>query len=175
MLKLEEAWDYEDYIGSALHEHYKTAQHKMFEKLSLTKEVEDDLSKIDTLTNIFVFGEVSSPDCRVIIPILEKMRRTNQNINLYIFPRKGNEKFLSLNTEEDKIPSVMVEDVGNEDLLSEGLILILEEFPETLKLDLSGKGSEEKQELISSFRNGELSEIVQKELMNKILKIIKKR
>jgi hypothetical protein len=175
MLKLEEAWDYDDYIGSALHEHYKTAQYEMFEKLLLTKEVEDELAKIDTLTNIFVFGEISSPECRVVIPILEKMRRANKNINLYIFPRKGNEKFLSLNTEGGKIPSVMVEDVGNEDVLNEGLVLIFEEFPEMLKMELSGKSSDEKQELISSFRNGALNEKVQKELVDKVLKIIKKR
>ena len=111
--------------------------YEVITKLLLTKEVEDELAKIDTLTNIFVFGEISSPECRVVIPILEKMRRANKNINLYIFPRKGNEKFLSLNTEGGKIPSVMVEDVGNEDVLNEGLVLIFEEFPEMLKMELS--------------------------------------
>lgn len=175
MLKLEEAWDYDDYINSALHEQYKTAQNDILKKTFLTENVKNELSKVSTLTNIFIFGEISCPDCRAVIPILEKMKRENENINLYIFPRKGNEKFLSLNTKASRIPSVMVEDLGKEDVINEGLVLIFEEFPLSIKSNLDEKSVEENKIMINSFRNGELSEAIQTEIINKILEVVKKR
>ena len=61
MLKLNEAWTYDDYISSTLHEHHKSEQNELFEKLQLSDEVKKELSKVDTLTNIFVFAEVACP------------------------------------------------------------------------------------------------------------------
>ena len=174
MLKLNEAWTYEDYIRSALHEHHKSEQNELFEKLELSEDIKKDLAKVDTLTNIFVFAEVACPDCRAVVPILEKMNRENEHINLYIFPRKGNEKFLSLNTKNSRIPSIMIDNMGYDDVINEGLVLVFEEFPESLKSDLKNFNDDELGVAISSFRAGNFSNDIQNELIRKILQIIKK-
>ncbi len=174
MLKLNEAWTYNDYISSTLHEHHKSEQNELFEKLQLSDEVQKELSKVDTLTNIFVFAEVACPDCRAVVPILEKMNRENDHINLYIFPRKGNERFLSLNTKASRIPSIMIDNMGYDDVIDEGLVLVFEEFPESLKSDLESLSADERGTALQSFRDGNLSNDIQNELIEKILKIIKK-
>ena len=174
MLKLNEAWTYNDYISSTLHEHHKSEQNELFEKLQLSDEVQKELSKVDTLTNIFVFAEVACPDCRAVVPILEKMNRENDHINLYIFPRKGNERFLSLNTKASRIPSIMIDNMGYDDVIDEGLVLVFEEFPESLKSDLESLSADERGTALQSFRDGNLSNDIQNELIEKILKLIKK-
>jgi thiol-disulfide isomerase/thioredoxin len=115
MLKYEEAWNYNEYLRSSLIE-YREKQEKIFSKISLKQENIEKIRKIKTKVNIVAFAEIYCPDCRAVIPFLEKVRQENDNIDLYIFPREENEHYLAKITNESRIPSVFIEDIEKEEL-----------------------------------------------------------
>lgn len=167
MLKLEEAWDYNEYLISSLKE-YHLKQDEIYEKISLTEEVIEKVKEIRINTNIIVFAEIYCPDSRIVLPLVEKMRQINDRLNVYIFPRAGNEKYMELHTEHSKIPSIMVEDIG---LPEDELILIYEEFLPSFKKDLELSAETERGNLISKYRTGNYNNEIQNYLIHEILKI----
>ena len=68
----------------------------------------------------------------------------------------------------------MIDIMGYDDVIDEGLVLVFEEFPESLKLDLESLSADERGTALQSFRDGNLNTDIQNELIEKILKIIKK-
>jgi hypothetical protein len=167
MLKFEEAWDYNEYLISSLKE-YHVKQSKIYDKISLDPDVINKIKELRINTNIIVFAEIHCPDSRVVIPILEKMRLENDKINLYIFPRTGNEKYMELHTENSKMPSIMIEDIG---LGEDELVLIYEEFLPSFKKTVESSEADKKEDLIYQYRTGSHNNEIQHFLIDEILKI----
>lgn len=169
MLVYEEAWDYEGYLDSDLLE-YKEKQEKIFEKISLDKKSIKRLKSINEIVNLVVFAEIYCPDCRALIPFVEKIRTVNSQINVSIFPRKGNEKFMLNHSEEARIPTVLMEDLKKGD---EVFVPIFEEFPSDLKKELKVLENEkEKEGLIHEYRTGKRNAEIEEFLLNQIFKVL---
>ncbi|TDT71827.1 thioredoxin-like protein [Hypnocyclicus thermotrophus] len=170
MLKYEEAWNYNEYLRSSLIE-YRKKQEKIFSKISLKKENIKKIKNIKTKVNIVVFAEIYCPDSRAVIPFLEKTRQENENIDLYIFPREGNEHYLSKITNETKIPSIFIEDIEQEELC-----LIYEEILPDLKFKIKEHILRDEkdiaQEIIYNYRIGKYNDQLEEYLVNKIIENI---
>ena len=169
MFVYEEAWDYSGYLESDLLE-YKEKQEKIFSKIELDDKNIKKIKKIHNTVNLVVFAEVYCPDCRALLPYIEKIRSLNSKINVSIFPRKGNENYLTAHSKEGKIPTVVMEDLKKGD---EIFVPILEEFPEKIKNEiLSLTDEDEKSKLIYEYRTGHRNNEIENYLVEKILKIL---
>lgn len=62
-------------------------------------EVNDDLlGKINSIhkkINVLIFAEIWCPDCVINVPALKKICDLNEDINMKIVPREGNEEYLN--------------------------------------------------------------------------------
>lgn len=169
MLVYEEAWDYNGYLDSDLTE-YKEKQERIYGKIILDKKNIKKIKSINKIVNLVVFAELYCPDCRALIPYIEKIRDLNPNINVSIFPRKGNETFMERHTGTAKIPTVLIEDLKKGD---EYFLPIFIEFPDEFKSELEKlEVEEEKEELIYNYRTGKRNDEIEEFLINKILKSI---
>lgn len=169
MFVYEEAWDYDSYLESDLAE-YKEKQEKIFERINLHEDTVKKLEEINSIVNIVVFAEIYCPDCRALIPYLEKFARKNEKININIFPRKGNEKYVERHSKESKIPLVLVEDFqkGEEEFET-----IFEEVLPSVKKELDeNKDILEKERIVYEFRTGKRNEELEKYLMERIIQVI---
>lgn len=170
MFVYEEAWDYQGYLNSDLLE-YKEKQEKIFEKIQLSNNSITMIKNIKVTVNLVVFAEVYCPDCRAIIPYIEKIRQLNSKINVSIFPRTGNETYLVAHSAQAKIPTVLMEDLRRGE---DNFVPVYEEFPEFIKEELKNiKNDEEKNDLINTFRKGLRNEKLEEYLVEKILDILK--
>ena len=169
MLVYEEAWDYKSYLDSDLLE-YKEKQEMIFEKISLNQNNIKKIKGINKIVNLVIFAEIYCPDCRALIPFVEKIRNLNSHINISIFPRKGNEEFLIKHTGIARIPTVLMEDLKKGD---EFFVPIFEEFPSNVReqLDLLEYPSE-KEKLSYDYRTGKNNEEIEEFLVNKILELL---
>ena len=169
MFVYEEAWDYNGYLESDLLE-YREKQEKIFEKIELKQENIKKIKAIQNTVNLVVFAEIYCPDCRALVPYIEKIRSLNSKINVSIFPRKGNENYLTAHSKEGKIPTVLMEDLKKGD---EIFVPILEEFPEEIKNEISAFSEEtEKSNLVYEYRTGHRNNEIENYLVEKILKIL---
>lgn len=169
MLVYEEAWDYNSYLDSDLLE-YKEKQEKIFEKISLSKENIEKIEGINKIVNLVIFAEIYCPDCRALIPFVEKIRNLNSHINISIFPRKGNEEYLIKHTGVARIPTVLMEDLQKGD---EIFVPIFEEFPSNIRKQLDYlEYPSEKEKLIYDYRTGKNNREIEDFLVKKILELL---
>lgn len=169
MLVYEEAWDYNGYLDADLLE-YKEKQEKIFDKIILDKKNVKKIKSINKIVNLVVFAEVYCPDCRALIPYIEKIRTLNENINVSIFPRKGNEAFMEKHTGVARIPTVLMEDLKKGD---EEFVSIFEEFPIDFKKELEALELEEdKEKFVYDYRTGKRNQEIEEFLMKKIFEVL---
>lgn len=169
MLVYEEAWDYNSYLDSDLME-YKEKQERIFEKISLSQKNTKKIKEINKIVNLVIFAEIYCPDCRALIPFVEKIRSLNNHINISIFPRKGNEEYLIRHTGVAKIPTVLMEDLQKGD---EIFISIFDEFPTKIREQLDTlEYPSEKEKLIYDYRIGKYNEEIENFLVEKIIALL---
>ncbi len=166
MFVYEEAWDYKGNLNSDLAD-YKIKQEKIYDRIELKEENIEKIKNIKSTINIVVFAEIYCPDCRALIPFIEKFNRLNEKINLNIFPREGNEKYLEIHSELSRIPLVLIEDIqkGEDEFVN-----IFEERLPSINEKLSElEKSEEKDDLIYRWRTGKFNEELEEYLIKRIL------
>lgn len=169
MFVYEEAWDYEGYLNSDLLE-YKLKQERIFEKLQLKAENIKKIQNIKNTVNVVIFAEIYCPDCRAVVPFLEKFSRINENITINIFPREGNREYISFHSQNSYIPLVLVEDTKKGE---DEFVRILEEsLPQVIEKYKSVENIEERRKIIYEFRTGQMNDELENYLVNKILEII---
>lgn len=166
MFVYEEAWDYNGYLDSDLAE-YKLKQEKIYDRIVLKEENIEKIKKIKSIINIVVFAEIYCPDCRALIPFVEKFNRLNEKINLNIFPREGNEKYLEIHSEASRIPLVLVEDIqkGEDEFVN----IFEERLPSINEELLQAHSTDAKDELIYRWRTGKFNEELEEYLVKRIL------
>lgn len=167
MFVYEEAWNYEGYLNSDLLE-YKVKQEKIFDKIKLSLDTENKLKLIKTTVNIVIFGEIYCPDCRAVVPFLEKFARVNPNININIFPREGNKAYMSKHSKVSYIPLVLIEDISKKE--GEFINILEGSLPRIMKM-LENLDPKEREETIYKFRIGKNNEELENYLIDKILEI----
>lgn len=169
MFVYEEAWDYEGYLNSDLLE-YRRKQEKAFDEISLSRDTEEKIRSIKNLVNIVIFAEIYCPDCRRVVPFLEKFARLNENITVNIFPREGNKSYISFHSENSFIPLVLVEDTkrGEDEfvrILEESLPSVIEKYKNT-------EDETERKNIIGEFRSGKMNVELEGYLLKRIMDII---
>ncbi len=166
MFVYEEAWDYTGYLNSDLAE-YRIKQEKIYNKIELKKENIEKIKNIKSIINVVVFAEIYCSDCRALVPFVEKISRLNERINLNIFPREGNEKYLEIHSEASKIPLVLVEDIqkGEDEFVN----IFEERLPSVNEKLEEIESDSEKDELIYKWRTGKFNEELEKYLVKRIM------
>lgn len=76
---------------------------KIFNGLDFNYQLTERIKLIDKKINILICAEIWCPDCMINVPVIEKMRVINKNIELSIVTRDGNEDFLKKISKEEKI------------------------------------------------------------------------
>jgi len=167
MFVYEEAWNYEGYLNSDLLE-YKVKQEKIFDKIELSLETQKKIKLIKNTVNIVIFAEIYCPDCRAVVPFLEKFSRLNNNFNINIFPREGNKSYISKHSKFSYIPLVLLEDISKGE---DEFVNILEGSLPRIMSKMDNSVSKEREEAIYEFRTGKNNLELENYLIDKILEI----
>lgn len=74
---------------------YKENTLQVYNSINFEDEYIEKIKSIDRTINILVCAEMWCPDCMINVPVLEKMKELNPNINISIVKKEGNENFFS--------------------------------------------------------------------------------
>ncbi|RKD33736.1 thioredoxin family protein [Thermohalobacter berrensis] len=72
---------------------YKEKTLEILNSINFTEEQIEKIKSIDKNIKVLICGEIWCPDCMINIPVVEKMRKYNDKIELSIVPRDGNEEY----------------------------------------------------------------------------------
>lgn len=86
---------------------YKEKTLSIFQTIKIDNELENRIKNVNKKINILICAEMWCPDCMINVPVVEKMRQINENINLSIVERENNEEYFSkyVSGENVKIPT----------------------------------------------------------------------
>lgn len=149
---------FEQYLIYDSEEDYGQKQLKIMDKITISSESEEKIKSISKEINILAVAEVFCPDCRAIVPFLEKFSKINNNIKIKYAKREDVSDLLIQKTGVAKLPTLFYND-------GEKLQLILLEFPKVV-LDDMEKNKENYDEIKYNFRTGKYNDKIEKELVN---------
>ncbi|WIV13081.1 thioredoxin family protein [Proteiniborus sp. MB09-C3] len=97
---------------------YKEKTLEILNSISFEDEYIERIKSIDKVINILVCAEMWCPDCMINVPVLEKMKELNPNINISIVKKDGNEGFFSRYTHNGivKVPTFVFYDENFKEL-----------------------------------------------------------
>ena len=121
------------------------------------------MTSIDKEINILVVAQVYCPDCRAIIPFIEKFSELNNKIKVIYSSRDESSELLKSKTGFTKIPTIFYND-------KEKLNLFLMEFPNVVNLAFS-KEPNNYDEIKYNFRIGKFNKEIEKELSDYLISI----
>jgi len=134
-----------------------------------TMEIDDDLlnkiKSIDRKINVLICAEMWCPDCMINVPVVEKMRTYNDNINISIVEKGGNEDFFKKYSYSDsaKIPTFLFCDENFKELGS------FVEHPKKIK-DIMANGNQPNIIVaMRKYRKGEYAVETLKDILEIIL------
>ncbi len=159
-MDLTKAQDFIEFINSDLD--YKERQIKLYEEVNLSIDTKNIIKNSKKEIKIIVFAEIYCPDCRIVMPFLEKINRSNDKIRLFIFPREGYEDLMKEYTAKVRIPTIITLDQDN------NLIGSYIEFPKQISTEIENN-LERREEIISNYRSGEYNQIIEEEIMKTII------
>ncbi|WP_204260252.1 thioredoxin family protein [Caloranaerobacter azorensis] len=73
---------------------YKEKVLEILNKIRLSDELINKIKIIDKKIKVLVCAEIWCPDCMINVPVLAKMKEYNNNIDISIVEKNGNEDFL---------------------------------------------------------------------------------
>ncbi|WP_204260220.1 thioredoxin family protein [Caloranaerobacter azorensis] len=82
---------------------YKEKVLEILNKIRLSDELINKIKIIDKKIKVLVCAEIWCPDCMINVPVLAKMKEYNNNIDISIVEKNGNEDFFIKYSEEDRI------------------------------------------------------------------------
>lgn len=145
---------YEEYIKNATIEDREFID-TVDKKNNVSRDIAEKIKSIKKSVDLLVFAEAYCKDCAVVLSFLSKMEKLNENINIKILPRKGNENILKEYNKDQRIPTIIN--------LTDNKKSIFSEFPSIVKKEILNNISE-KNKIISEFRSGKYNDYVQNEL-----------
>jgi len=79
---------------------------------AISKELKDEILKVEKKIKILVFSEVWCPDCVINVSALEKLHLINNKVEFKIVGREGNEDTMKVYGDKDKsyIPTFVIMD-----------------------------------------------------------------
>ncbi|TDX46793.1 thioredoxin family protein [Orenia marismortui] len=162
MLNLNDAISFNDFLNSSTNE-YKEDQLRLCEDIQLSKSTKRKVLEVETKIDLIVFSEIYCPDCRIVMPFLQQLEEINNNIIIYIFPRKSYEELMKEYTATAKIPTILRFNSNNNSI---GEFV---EFPEKIKEEIRWATEGEKKDLINRYRRGEYNQLIEKEILERLI------
>ncbi|KPU26522.1 hypothetical protein TR13x_09585 [Caloranaerobacter sp. TR13] len=143
---------------------YREKTLEILNKIKLNDDLINKVKSIDKKIKVLVCAEIWCPDCMINVPVLEKIRQYNQNIDISIVEKDGNEDFFIKYSEEDrvKIPTFVFFDENFKELGS------FVEHPKKIK-EIISKGNQPN--IIVAMRKYRKGEYAEETLMD-ILEIL---
>lgn len=144
---------------------YKEKTLEIFNNIDFNEELINSLKRINKKVRVLVCAELWCPDCMINVPVLEKMRLYNNNIDISIVGREGNEDFFSKfsSTESVKIPTFVFYDEKFNELGS------FVEHPKKIK-EIIDKGNQAAIIVAKrKYRKGEYAEETLKDILEILL------
>ncbi|WP_027340195.1 thioredoxin family protein [Halonatronum saccharophilum] len=161
MIDLKGKMNFRQFLNSS-NEEFREEQLKLY-NIDLFDASKDIIMKVERAVELIVFSEIYCPDCRIVMPYLKKIEEINDNIEISIYPREGNEKAMKDYVGIARIPTVIK--IDNKEKL-EGRFI---EFPKEISETLDRLTEEEREEVIDKYRRGEYNELIEKDLINKVI------
>lgn len=143
---------------------YKEKTLQILGEIQFEAEQVNDIRQINDKVHILVCAEMWCPDCMINVPVIEKMRLLNSNINISIVGKEGNEEFFKKYAPEEsvKIPTFVV---FNKDFEEMGSLV---EHPTIIKDILVSSNQPNRIVAMRKYRKGEYA----KETLDDLLQII---
>lgn len=145
---------------------YKEKQLKIIDKIQLSSDTESKIASIDKKIEIFVAAQVSCPDCRAIVPFLQKFSKINNNISITYSNRENATSVLeqfdnikstfNQETKKAKLPTLTYKS-GNE------YKLIFAEFPNCVRKKME-QNPDDFENIKYDFRTGKFNSEIEAEL-----------
>lgn len=141
-----------------------------FEKIQLSYDTLMALEKLSSPQEWIILAEPFCPDCQVFVPIVEKMARYNPLLKLRYVPRYGlgDRKFFD-NTEQQRIIQE-THSIPSAFLVNDTTTVIYQEFP-TLVKEKMAQYPENYQMLRYAYREGGFTDLIEKQLIDFLLKV----
>ncbi|KNF07948.1 hypothetical protein CLPU_10c00020 [Gottschalkia purinilytica] len=116
---------------------YREKTLEILDKITFEEEYINKIKSIKHKVNILVCAEMWCPDCMINLPVIQKMKQYNNNIEISIIEKEGNEEFFKefCPSEKIKIPTFIIYDENFKEL---GTFI---EHPKALK-EIVAKGNE---------------------------------
>ncbi|WP_018249783.1 thioredoxin family protein [Orenia marismortui] len=162
MLSLDDAISFKDFLNSSSNE-YKEDQLRLCEDIELSNSAKRKVLEVETKIDLIVFSEIYCPDCRIVIPFLQQIEEINNNITIYIYPRKSYEDLMKEYTGTAKIPTILRVNSNNKSI---GEFI---EFPKKIKEEIRLANEDDKKDLINRYRRGEYNQLIEKEILEKLI------
>ncbi|WP_069651033.1 thioredoxin family protein [Caloranaerobacter ferrireducens] len=145
---------------------YREKTLEILNKIKLNDDLINKVKSIDKKIKVLVCAEIWCPDCMINVPVLEKIRQYNDNIDISIVEKDGNEDFFIKYSEEDrvKIPTFVFFDENFKELGS------FVEHPKKIK-DIISKGNQPNIIVaMRKYRKGEYAEETLKDILEILLR-----
>lgn len=152
---------FQDYLKGDGNKDYAEKQLKIIDKILLSKDTSDKVKSIEKDIKILTVAEVYCPDCRAIIPFLEKFSSLNNRITVVYSTRDESHDLLIKATGEARIPTLFL-DNGTK------VKPIFTEFPQTVRRDMK-ENPEKYDEIKYNFRTGKYNRQIEEELLSHLL------
>lgn len=152
---------FKDYLNLQNNEEYSQKQLKIMEKVSLSEKTIERVKNIKKNINLLVVAEVFCPDCRAIVPFLQKFSEINDKIKIEYSTRDESLLLLKEKTSEARIPTIF--HVINDKEIK----VILKEFPKVV-IDDFNNNPEKIDEIKYDFRTGKYNNDIEEEVLNYI-------
>ncbi|KGG80125.1 hypothetical protein Y919_08130 [Caloranaerobacter azorensis H53214] len=145
---------------------YKEKVLEILNKIRLSDELINKIEIIDKKIKVLVCAEIWCPDCMINVPVLAKMKEYNNNIDISIVEKNGNEDFFIKYSEEDriKIPTFVFFDEKFKELGS------FVEHPKKIKNIISKGNQPNIIVAMRKYRKGEYAEETVKDILEILLR-----
>lgn len=140
---------------------YKDKTLEVFNQINFDEEYIDKIKSIQKKINVLICAEMWCPDCMINVPVVEKMRQYNSNINISIVGKEGNEEYFKKYTQGEsvKIPTFVLYD---EDFKELGSFV---EHPKILKKIIADNNQANRIVAMRKYRKGEYAQETLKDIL----------
>ncbi|WP_425449355.1 thioredoxin family protein [Dethiothermospora halolimnae] len=144
---------------------YKEKTLEIFNSIEFDDELTSKIKAIDTKVKILVCGEMWCPDCMINVPVLEKMKGYNDNIDISIVGKEGNEEFFKKYTSDEnvRIPTFVIYDNDYNELGS------FVEHPKKIKEIMETANQPNRIVAMRKYRKGEYAQDTLRDILEIIL------
>lgn len=153
---------FDEFMQTESDESYREKGIEILQSIEFEEKYIKQIANIREEINIIIYGEVWCPDCMINIPVIEKMRTYNDNINLSIFDKQ---RKIENNIEIEQHISLPTFIVCDKDFQELG---VFTEFPSKLKEIIENGNESNVLVNIRKYRKGDYAQETLKDILDMI-------